>query len=330
MGMMTKADSGSAQVRVLRTLHVADIPLFRVQVSDQYAHRRFRTERRLVRAFTGFMEDYLRRHPEMEFEHRLNITRILTYLPSAMKAWRNYVPGGIATYHVHSPHKRLMPNGQKLDLITRGFFRHSVDAVGVRSRAKILEFLASDYILGNKGDIAWLSIAGGSGQPVYDTCLNLSKEDRQRIRLTLVDIDQTIVLFAKKIYDDERVGLESAEFKRVDILNKTSRNQLLKDSKPQIIDCMGIFEYLTNQKAVELLKDLYATLPANGRIIFTNMSPAHPHLNVHQRALGWPGVIQRTIHEVAELLDAAKIPRSNASTYRAEDNVYNVYVVERS
>jgi hypothetical protein len=330
MGTMIKTDIGSAQVRVLRTLHVADIPLFRVQVSDQYAHRRFRIERRLVRAFTGFMEDYLRRRPEMDFEHRLNITRTLTYLPPAMKAWRNYVPGGIATYHVHAPHKRQMPSGHNLDLITRGFFRHSVDAVGLRSRAKILEYLAMQYVSADQGAISWLSIAGGSGQPVYDACLTMAKVDQNRVHLTLVDIDQTIVLFAKKIYSEEEVKLGSAIFKRVDILNASSRNQLLKDVKPQIIDCMGIFEYLADGKAVELLKALYSALPLKGRIIFTNMSPAHPHLNVHQRALGWPGVIQRTIHDVAELLDAADIPRHAASVYRAEDNVYNVYMVERS
>ncbi|MBC7764355.1 class I SAM-dependent methyltransferase family protein [Microbacteriaceae bacterium] len=326
---MTKTDVGSAQVRVLRSLHVAGIPLFRVQVSDTYAHRRYRFERRLVRAFTGFMEDYLRRHPEMEFEHRLNITRVLTYLPPAMKVWRNYVPGGIATYHVHSPHKRKMPSGHKLDLITRGFFRHSVDGVGLRSRAKILELLATNYILQNAGSVSWLSIAGGSGQPVYDACLNMSEDDRKRIHLSLVDIDQTIVLFAKKIYSEEEVGLSTVEFKRLDILNKASRSQLLKELKPQIIDCMGIFEYLPNEKASELLAALYEELPPAGRIIFTNMSPAHPHLNVHQRALGWPGVIQRTIHDVAELIDSAHIPRDVTSVYRAEDNVYNVYMVER-
>ncbi len=329
MGIMTKSNSGSAQVRLLRKLHVAGIPLSRVQVSDHYAHRQFRVERRLVRAFTGFMEDYLRRRPEMEFEHKLNITRVLTYLPPAMKVWRNYMPGGIATYHVHSPHKRRMPSGHKLDLITRGFFRHSVDAVGLRSRAKILEMLSTDYITTSKDTVRWLSIAGGSGQPVYDACLNLSENDQKRVHLTLVDIDQSMVLFAKKIYADEEMALGSADFKRVDILNKTNRSELLKQVKPQIVDCMGIFEYLSDEKAIELLGALYKALPSKGRIIFTNMSPAHPHLNVHQRALGWPGVIQRTIHEVVGFLDKASIPLSAASVYRAEDNVYNVYMIER-
>ncbi len=329
MGIMTKSNPGSAQVRLLRTLHVAGIPLSRVQVSDDYAHRRFRVERRLVRAFTGFMEDYLRRRPEMEFEHRLNITRVLTYLPPAMKVWRNYMPGGIATYHVHSPHKRRMPSGHKLDLITRGFFRHSVDAVGLRSRAKILEMLAREYITTSKDAVRWLSIAGGSGQPVYDACLNLSQEDQKRVHLTLVDIDQSMVLFAKKIYKDEEMALGFTDFQRVDILNKTDRSDLLKRAKPQIVDCMGIFEYLSDEKAIELLGALYKGLPSKGRIIFTNMSPAHPHLNVHQRALGWPGVIQRTIHEVVGFLDKANIPLSAASVYRAEDNVYNVYMIER-
>lgn len=326
---MTKTTADSPYVKVLRTIHTAGIPLFRVHANEKFAHRKYNIERRLVQAFLDFQEDFLRRRPELEFHDKKNITRVLTYFPPAMKIWSNYMPGGIATYHVHSPHKRVLPTGHKLDLITRGFFRHSTDAVGLRARAKILEWLANDYIQKSEGSFSWLSIAGGSGQPVYDACLNLSLEDRKRVRLTLIDIDDSMIRFAKKIYADEEVGLASADFSRVDILNASARNQLLGDVKPQLIDCMGLFEYLENDTATELLKDLYTALPTGGRIIFTNMSPGHPHLHVHQRALGWPGVIQRTIHAVVALIDDAAIPREAASVYRAEDNVYNVYMIER-
>jgi hypothetical protein len=326
---MTSSPPQTDRVRRLRSLHVADVSLTRVYVRDQYDRKKYRVERRLVRAFLNFVEDYLKRRPELEFEHRTNVTRLLIYLPPAMKAWREYVPGGVATFHVHAPHNRRLPNGHKLDVITRGFFRHSVDAVGLRSRAAILAMIAREHIDEWDGEVKWLSVAGGSGQPVYDVCEQLSEPDRARLSLTLVDLDSFMVGFAKRLYETAPFQLKSAVFQTRNITHVPSRREILQSVQPDFIDCMGLFEYLEDKQAVALIKALVAALPKGGSLVFTNMSPGHPLLNVHQRALGWPGVIQRTIHEVAELFDAAGINRKNTEVYRAEDNVYNVYRVKK-
>lgn len=326
---MIKQLSNNYQVRPLRTVHVAGVPLVRVDVTDRYHDRGRRLERRTVQAFMWFMEWYLKRNPALEHRSRRNITRYMTYLPSGMRAWRSYMPGGFATYYVHSPHIKKMENGASLDGITRAFFRHGIDAVGLRSRAYIMSWLADEVIHSSDSRVTWMSIAAGSGQPVYDACTRLTSDDQKNVSLVLTDIDQDMLAFAEKLYSAEADAAYDARFITCDIVNVSARKRLLAEVKPDIIDSMGLFEYLNDKQCISLLRALYAALKHGGILIFTNMSPNRPHLNIHKRALGWPGVIQRTIHEVLALLQAASVPDSAQSVYRASDDVYNVYKVEK-
>ena len=329
MGIVIKQIPHRNQVKPLQTVHIAGIPLVHVDATDRYHYRGLGVERRMVKVFMAFMEWFLKRNNELKHESRLNITRYMTYLPSGMRAWRAYMPGGFATYYVHSPYIKKMENGSSMDGITRAFFRHSIDAVGLRSRAYIMSWLAGDLIHASTGHVTWLSIAAGSGQPVYDACAQLSEDDQKRVLLVLADINQDMLAFAKKLYTAQTDTAYDAKFITCNIVDSSARKDLLAEVRPNIIDSMGLFEYLSDKQCVDLLRSLYSALEPGGILIFTNMSLDRPHLNVHQRALGWPGVIPRTIHAVLALLQAADVPDSAQSVYRAKDDVYNVYKVEK-
>lgn len=327
---MSKKPLHQPDMTTLRALHVDDVPLYRVKVSDRYHHPRYWLERKIIRTFTDFMEKYLRSHPELELDSSRNLSRALIYAQPGMRAWREYMPGGFATYHVHSPHKRRMKNGKKTDLMTRALFRHSSDAEGLRSRAAIMAHIAQEVVVSHpKLSVEWLSIAAGSGQPTYDACHRLSIKNQKRIKLTLADISSEMMEFAEQLYTYEDLHLDEIEFVISNIVKTAERRRLLEGRNPMIIDIMGLFEYLTDAQCIKMLSSLYDSLATGGVLIFTNMSPGHPHLHVHQRGLGWPGVIQRTIHEVVELVEKANIPTAAQSVYRAEDNVYNVFKVEK-
>lgn len=330
MGIIIKQPPHRNQVRPLRTVHIAGVPLVYVDVTDRYHYRGLGVERRMVKVFMAFMEWYLKRNTELAHESRRNITRYMTYLPSGMRAWREYMPGGFATYYVHSPHIKKMENGFSLDIITRAFFSHSLDSIGLRSRAQIMSWLASELVHSTAGPVTWMSIAAGSGQPVYDACAEFAATDQKRVSLVMTDINQDMLAFAEKLYKASSDSMYTAKFITCDIVNSVARKDLLEEVKPNIIDSMGLFEYLDETQCVDLLRALYAGLKPGGILIFTNMAANRPHLHVHQRALGWPGVIPRTVHEVLTLLHSASIPIAEQSVYRASDNVYNVYMVKKS
>ncbi len=316
------------QIEVVSTRRVGGVPLIHVKTTDIYQGGLYAIERRAVLLFTGFLQYFLEHHPDMPFESRRNLSRHLSYLPSGMRAWRGYMPGGFATYHVHAPHIVRMANGVRLDPVTRAFFRHTYDAVGLRSRAYIMSWLIARHVSERPGEIRWLSLGGGSGKPVYDAIASMKTGDRRRTKLVVVDINPDILTFAKQVYVEQTYQPGGGvAYRQVDVTSVSSRDRLFADERPTVIDAMGLFEYLDDRTSSALLRAAYRQLPPGGIIVFTNMSPEHPQLAVHKRALGWPGVIQRTIHEVVDIMVRAGIPREEQTAYRAQDGVYNVYQV---
>lgn len=300
-----------------------------VDVTDRYFAKKYALERRLVRIFTNSLQQFLVKRPNLEHSSRRNYARILTYVPSGMRAWREYMPSGFATHHVHSPESKHMSNGHSLDAITTRFFRHSYDAIGLRSRAHIMSWQADQVMSTKGGRIVWLSLAAGSGQPVYDALSEQSHSDQKRVLLNLVDIDQGMLDFAQKIYQTEKLILADANFVQADVLEIDDMKQLSGGDTPTIIDAMGLFEYLRDTECTKLLRAAFDALSQDGVFIFTNMSPEHPHLDVHKRALGWPGVIQRDISDVARIVELSGVPLANCVAYQPQDKVYNVYRITK-
>jgi len=307
-----------------RSERVSGMRITEIDVRDKYHAPRYRVGRWLVHAYTGTLQRYLAGRPTMEFEHRRNVARQLSYIPGGMKAWAGYMPGGFATYYVHEPDHRRMVNGKKLDFITRNFFRHSYDSIGVRARLYILSWLVAEWVDEFSGDISWVSIGCGSGQPVYDVVRSLPSFVRAKATMLLVDQDEIVIEFAKKLYDHQRKELPDVTFMTGNIVEPDFMQRVIA-GKVSIVDMMGLFEYLKDDDCATVLSYIYSHLEIGGLIIFTNMSDERPHLDVHTRAIGWPGVIMRSVESVAAIIDAANIPAEALSAYTSRDRVYNVY-----
>lgn len=298
-----------------------------VTIKDRYHHRRYAVERKLFLAFTNALQRYLARRPQITFVHTRNIARTLTYIPSGIRAWSAYMPGGFATHPVHDPETKRLAHGQKIDFVTRRLFRHSIDAIGLRNRAHILAWVARQQAPYDKHR-RWLSVASGSGQHVYDALVAIGSDYPYTV--TITDIDQEVQGFARHIYTIVKPPLTTIGFELLDVLNPLSLSRCLKETRPSMIDAMGLIEYLSAVQAAAILRQMYEGLVGGGQLVFTNMSPANPHLDLHQRGLGWPGVLPRTTEQVAEILNVAIIPPESVTVYRSQDGVYNVYAVRKT
>lgn len=296
-----------------------------VNVKDRYNHRRYALERRLFAAFTNQLQGYLSKRPHIDFDHPRNFVRRLVYLPPGIRAWSAYMPGGLATYSVHNPEHKRLAGGRKVDYMTRALFRHSTDALGIRSRAYVLSYLVASMVE-SKGqkNVNWLSLASGSGQPVYDTLDDLTET---AFTVTITDHDQASLDFAKQVYKFERPHVRKIDFVQLDVLDGSELEQLIDRTKPDLVDAMGLFEYLRPAAASELIRRIYEKLPKGAELIFTNMSSSNPHRDLHQRGLGWPGVIARPITEVADILDSSGVVPGSIEVYSPTDKVYNIYRV---
>lgn len=299
-----------------------------LDVTDRYHYRPYGIERALFLGFTNRLQNYLAKRPQVTFKSRRNIARPLVYLPPSVRDWSKYMPGGMATQPVHNPEVKTLPSGTNIDFMTRRLFRHSIDAIGLRSRAYIMTWRINTALETLDGPVSWLSLAAGSGQPAYDA-LDIVGAHKFR-SVVITDDDVETLSFACKLAKEQgMLAKTNLYFEQLDVFDEKAFQKLFKTHKPSVVDAMGLFEYLEPAQAATLLSRVYSELPQSGVFIFTNMSPNNPHLDLHKRGLGWPGVIPRSVKAMAAILAKSTIPKNAVEVYRASDNVYNVYQVTK-
>lgn len=306
----------------------AGYPVVAVEVTDRYHHRAYKLERALFLGFTNQLQKYLAKRPHISFQHRRNLARPLVYFPPGVRAWTAYMPGGLATQPVHNPEVKTLASGKHIDVMTRRLFRHSVDAIGLRARAYVMTWRIKELLDRREEPVTWLSLASGSGQPVYDAITVLGPEKFRSVIIT--DGDSETLAFANKLAKQEGVVAQTNLYlEQLDVFDQKAFDKLFHTHKPAVVDAMGLFEYLEVGQAAALLSRVYHGLPKGGVFIFTNMSPTHPHLDLHKRGLGWPGVIPRSVEDMAKIFAESKVPKSTVEVFQASDKVYNVYQVTK-
>ncbi len=296
----------------------------KLHASDRFSKPRHAIERKAFSIFTRGMEAYLRRRPHLDFEHPKNPIRWIVYLPPALKAWAEYMPGGFATYHVHNPDHKRLRSGESIDYITRNLFRHSSDAIGLRSRAYAMAWFLHDHFKDAK-QVSWLSIASGTGQPTYDAA-RLLKADKT---FHLCDLNIEALEFACQLAKEYGISKNEIYTYRKDLRKKDAVESLMKSAKPSIIEAMGLFEYLDDGQVVELLERIRKGMKKGSVLVFTNMKVDHPQLQIHKRGLGWPGVIPRSVKEVQGLIEQAGFTAKQTTILLPDDDVYAVYGLTR-
>ena len=255
-----------------------------------------------------------------------NYARFMLRLTPAMRAWVQHMPGGVATYYVHNPDRRRIENNKRLDLITKTLFRHSYDGRGIRSRAHAMTWYISKSLV-DQGRIKWVSIASGTGQPTFDAASAFVSP----IDHLFIDSDQAALDFSEALSEKYEKPEDTMKFEKLNIIkNAKKMDKMISEFDPDCIDAMGLFEYLTDEEIVSLLKRMYGLLSKGGVLVFTNMRPTHPNLDIHKRAGCWQGVNPRKEVDVEQLILKAGISPEELTIMLPDDKVYGVYGVVKS
>lgn len=302
------------------------IRIIGLRVRDRFSHARHRPERVVFGVFVRRLEIYLRRHPDMDFNHPKNRARPLIYLPPTMRVFAQYMPGGFATYPAHDPDVKCLHSGVHIDYLTRNLFRHSVDAIGLRSRAYAMSWYALNHVSAIKNRrVRWLSVAAGTGLPAFEAAELLPKQPN----IVLSDIDPEALQFAQGIAKARGLG-GRVRIEESNITEHGVFTELLKRTQPDVVDMMGLVEYLDNETVIRLVRAFHRGAPHGSVLIFTNMRPTHPQLQIHERGLGWPGVIVRSIDDTLVLIAAAGIGSKMTEVLLPDDEVYAIYCIKRA
>ena len=123
---------------------------------------------------------------------------------------------------VQNPLEERLPEGTKMDSDSRQWFIHANDAIGVRSRAKVLAALVEKYIH-NESENNWVS-GQRAAIPVLEALRN-AKLDGQQVYLTLVDKDPVALSWAETMAAQEGLVVgEQLTLLRRNLLHTLVRN----------------------------------------------------------------------------------------------------------
>lgn len=290
-----------------------------LRVYDRYDGARHRASRKAFGVTTRLLERHYQTRDNRKAKNPLQ--RVI-FFPRAMRAWRQHMPGGFATYPVHNPEVRHLSSGEKMDFITRRLFRHSYDGRGLRTRSYAMTWWVYEHAAKKPKNqrLRWLSIASGTGQPTFDAGAIFDPQPEY----FLSDLSDEAMAFSRHLAKERRISSETVHFMGCDVTSKSALEKLLKTAQPDVIDMMGLVEYLDDEAIVALLKTLKKHAHT-ALICFTNMRPEHPELMTHKHGLEWPGVQVRSIDQVLALIRLAGVSLEHVDVLLPSDKVYAVY-----
>jgi SAM-dependent methyltransferase len=257
----------------------------------------------------------------------------------ALTHWRrHHVPTAAALVPLQRPDRRMLADGTPFSQQDDDWYRHSLDAIGIRSRAAIMrDVLERSVAASGKRTHRWLSLACGASIPVFEAAQSLRAKGHD-VELTLADFDGNALELARELAAD--YGLSGCvECVRMNVLS-ADRLASFSSGAYEVIDILGLFEYLDDADrttrrgdstrvtlgAVGLLHAARRLLAPGGTLVFANMLDSHPQLAFTLNVIQWPYLTPRSVDEVDALMSAAGLPAEASSAFVAEDGVYAVYV----
>jgi hypothetical protein len=190
--------------------------------------------------------------------------------------------------------------GDRLD----NFWLRSPNAQAVRNRLKIVTNEINREInrlsqTRQGRPIRIASIACGSARAVFQ-CVREASLNCRSVEFLLLDIDPAAIEHA--LVMAERYGIRDCV--RTEILNVFMIGKLekvLADYKPDIVEMVGLLDYLKDKRAVRIFTAISRALASDGVLITCNVVP-NAEARFLKWVVDWP-MIYRTRHELQVLLE---------------------------
>ncbi|QGJ68504.1 Hypothetical protein PBC10988_1630 [Planctomycetales bacterium 10988] len=189
------------------------------------------------------------------------------------------------------------------------FFLRQAAPLAVYSRTQQTAFSLVDYALSVPGDQKIKVVSVGSG-PAWDSFWALEalpESVRERMEFVLLDLDPEAVQSAKELLElmikpGQITALRENLFR---LAKKKSSIELLSDS--DFISCLGLFDYLQDEPAAQMIRLFFQSLKPNGQLFVGNFG-AHCPSRAFMEWIGNWYLIYRTPVEMHFLAEKAGIP----------------------
>jgi len=202
-------------------------------------------------------------------------------------------------------------------LLARGIFQGVADAFwhhaisqpkALRNRLKIVEKNLEEEIgrIFNRGKslagpkpITILNIGGGSSRAIIQSLVKLPKNQLARIKVVNIDKDPRAIDLGRALA--ERHNLASV----FQWINDDARkiNFHIPPQSADIAEMVGLLDYFSEEKGIEVMRQIHASLKVGGLFIVANV---HPNSEVRFVVkTGWPVMYYRSAKNLADMLAKA-------------------------
>lgn len=287
---------------------------------------------------------------------------LMTILPT-LESWLKTVPTAAALDPIYRPGRSTLPNGIILDDEIKEWFKNIYDAIGIRSRAKVMKDLIIREVLEreNAQPAQWISLACGAAQPVVESMVEIEAAGGLLPNVTLVDADSSALELAKNYAETQGYG-ENVRLNRTNVLRRDGitydRSQgglftnaiaaklgRLQPESYDMVDAVGILEYLkeedwkfkygsvfkTQRKmagAATFIRNAFELVKPGGLLVVGNMRDTHPQLGLTINIVQWPHIQPRSIETMQGIIQDAGID-AEIDVYCPTDNVYAIYSLRK-
>ncbi|TXG76735.1 hypothetical protein E6P97_02990 [Patescibacteria group bacterium] len=222
--------------------------------------------------------------------------------------------------------------GAPIDPVSRLFYMASKDAAGVRTRAYTAMDMVRDHIgteesMRGRQDLVSASLACGAAGPVYELVHSLREQGNDFSRVILVDKDEMALASASALAEAADVE-EVVDIQRRDLLAE-ELTDYIEPGSADIVDLLGLYEYLPKDFGVMLLEKVKQIVRPGGMIVFGNMLNERPQQTLFSDVAKWPALEQRGVKEVYEMCERAGFSAEHVTTrVPARQGVYAVYAIK--
>lgn len=225
---------------------------------------------------------------------------------------------------------RVLPDGD-IDERAVFLFSHMLDGIGLRSRAKIYADILTNSVkeFADK-DVSIVSLGCGAGVPNIEATVKVEKETDKTLNWDLYDLDTEALAFAKELVEESEVEKSTFNYGRNGISSRSfARAFKLKPESVDVVDALGLWEYVGPKAAVKFAQRAYNIVKPGGRLVISNMLPDRPQREFNQRAVGWPSLHLRSEEDLVGIFSDAGIDISNITATHSTDGVYVVLDVKK-
>ena len=202
---------------------------------------------------------------------------------------------------------------------------HSTLAKACRGRlARSKEILEREF-LRRKG-LRLLDIGCGSCRDLFEMAEDIRDSDAW---VTCIDIDEDALRFSLNRLAYAGLG-DQIKFRKYNVVRMINRERNLREfGKQDIIYSTGVFNYLPDNLATDLIGSLYELLNPGGKLIIAFEDAGRYRIQVYTWPTKWDALIQRSETDCRALFEAAGFHKGALKMERDETGVIMFCILER-